>query len=248
MRECAGLLVLAGLLWVAAPVQAQDGGGGGLSLTTLLALGAFSLLPFLLMTATSFVKLSVVLGVLRSAFGAAQVPSGGIVTALAAILTAYVMAPVATEVVQASAAASARVDLERPLQGDSRAAVIEVLERGKEPVREFLLRNAGEREVALFLRLAREARPPEERQDVSGRDLLVALPAFLITELAEAFQIAFFVLLPFLVVDLVVANILVALGMFMLSPTSVSLPFKLLLFVLVDGFYVLSEALVAGYA
>ena len=234
------------LLPATAAAQPQDG-AGGLSLTTLLALGALSLLPFLLMTATSFVKLSIVLSVLRNAFGAGQVPSGAIITAFAAILTAYVMAPVWSQITEVAAAPSARVDLNDPLRGESRSALLEAIDRGKEPVREFLLRNSGERERGLFLRLARDARPADERADVTERDLMVALPAFLITELAEAFQIAFFVLLPFLILDLVIASILAALGLFTLPSASVSLPFKLLLFVLADGWYVLSDALVAGY-
>ena len=109
------------------------------------------------------------------------------------------------------------------------------------------MRNAGNRERGLFYDLARRSRGPERADEVERDDLLVVLPAFLITELAEAFQIGFLVFLPFLVVDMVVSNVLLALGMHMLSPTTVSLPFKLLLFVLVDGWYVLAQALIAGY-
>jgi type III secretion protein R len=239
----------AALVWAPAVAAqpAPDADGGALSLTTLLALGALSLVPFLLMATTSFVKLSIVFTVLRNALGTGQIPSGAIITAFAAILTAYVMAPVAAQVAEVTAEPAAAVNLDAPLSPDSRTALWASVDRGKEPVRGFLQRNSGERERQLFLGLARRARPGDPGQ-VQEADLLVLVPAFLITELKEAFQIGFFVLLPFLVVDLVVANILTALGMVMLSPSTVSLPLKLLLFVLVDGWYVLSEALVLGYA
>ena len=115
-------------------------------------------------------------------------------------------------------------------------------------MKQFLRRNAGERELLLFVDLARQVRAPDRRAEVRADDLLVLLPSFLITELAEAFQIGFLVFIPFLIVDMVVANVLLALGMHMLSPTTVSLPFKLLLFVLVEGWYLLARALVLGYA
>jgi type III secretion protein R len=245
-----GALSVAAVLAWAPTVAAQpapDAGGSGLSLTTLLALGALSLVPFFLMATTSFVKLSIVFTVLRNALGTGQVPSGAIITAFAAILTAYVMAPVAAQVAEVTAEPASAVDLEAPLSSDSRAALWTSVDRGKEPVRDFLRRNSGERERQLFLGLARRARP-DDPLEVQETDVLVVAPAFLITELKEAFQIGFFVLLPFLVVDLVVANILTALGMVMLSPSTVALPLKLLLFVLVDGWYVLSEALILGYA
>ena len=117
-----------------------------------------------------------------------------------------------------------------------------------EPLRAFLDRNAGDREQALFLDLARDARPDDQRDEVGEDDLLVLLPSFLVTELSEAFQIGFLVFLPFLVVDLVVSNVLASLGMQSLNPTQISMPFKLLLFVLVDGWYLLARALVLGYS
>ncbi len=221
---------------------------GSSSLVTLLALGALSLLPFAFMVATSFVKISVVFSILRNALGTGQVPSGTIVTALAAILSIYVMAPVGEDMAAAAAPAVARIDRNDPLAGDSADAIFETIDLGKEPLRDFLKRNAGARERGLFFDLARRSREPDRRDEVGRDDLLVVLPAFLITELSEAFQIGFLIFLPFLVLDMVVSNVLLALGMHMLSPTTVSLPFKLLLFVLVDGWYVLARALVTGYA
>lgn len=222
-------------------------GEGSLSLTTLLAIGAVALLPLLLIAATSFAKLAVVLSVLRNALGAPDVPSGAIITALAAILSAYVMAPVASQIAQRSAPAAARVDVRDPLSGTSRHALFETISAGSEPLAGFLGRNAGAPEKKLFLDLARRGRPEAQRAEISGSELSVVLPAFLITELKEAFQIGLLVLLPFVIIDLVVGSILVAVGMSLLPPSAIALPFKLLLFVLVDGWYVLSKALVAGY-
>jgi type III secretion protein R len=227
------------------------GDGGSFAsqpLLSLVILGALSLLPFAFMTTTSFVKLSVVLSILRNALGTGQVPSGAIIAALAMILSLYVMAPVGEAMRAEAAPAAGRIDRSAPLAGDSFDAVVEAIDRGKGPLVQFLVRHAGDRERALFVDLARRARPADQRDAVGAEDLLVVLPAFLITELAEAFQIGFLIFLPFLVIDMVVANVLLALGMHMLSPTTVSLPFKLLLFVLVDGWFLLVRGLLLGYA
>lgn len=212
---------------------------------TLVLVGALALVPVVLMTTTSYVKIQVVFSILRNALGAGDVPSGTVVAALAAILTLYVMAPVGGQIADAAGPVAERLDPNDPL-GDLEL-VAELFRVGVEPLRGFLDRNAGDREQALFLELARDARP-DDPDGVAERDLLVLLPSFLVTELTEAFQIGFLVFLPFLVVDLVVGNVLMSLGMHMLDPTKVSMPFKLLLFVLVDGWYLLARALVVGYS
>lgn len=243
-------VVLVAPVLVATSAHAQDAVGNlatSKPVLTLVALGVLSLVPFVFMTATSFVKMSVVFSILRNALGTGQVPSGTIVTALAAILTLYVMAPVGQQIADAVSPIVARIDTNDPLGGESADAVLDALRAGKAPLVAFLSRNASVREKRLFLDLARRARPAAQRADLRETDFLVVLPAFLITELTEAFQIGFLVFLPFLVIDMVVANVLLALGMHMLSPTTVSLPFKLLLLVLVDGFYLLARALVLGY-
>jgi type III secretion protein R len=216
----------------------------GASWAGWLVFGALTLLPLAFVASTSFVKVSFVFSILRNALGTGPVPSGLVITTLAIVLSAYVMAPVASAVVSASAASASRIDWERPLSPPSVAALRETWTLGVEPVRRFLHRNSSASARQLFVELGVRAggvQPPGEA------DLRVVLPAFLITELEEAFQIGFVVFLPFLVVDLFVANTLLALGMGMLAPSTVSLPFKLLLFVLVDGWYVLSQALVTGY-
>lgn len=217
------------------------------SATSLLVIGLLGLVPFAFMTMTSFAKIAVVFSVLRNAIGAGQVPSGAVVTSFAALLSLYVMAPVGESMWKSAAPAVARVDREHPFEGESLGATFQAIEDAVGPLRAFLVRHAGARELSLFLDLARRARPPERRSEIGEHDLLVVLPSFLVTELTEAFQIAFLVFVPFLVIDMVVANVLLSLGMHMLSPTTVSLPFKLLLFVLADGYYLLARALVLGY-
>ena len=183
---------------------------------------------------------------LKNALGAGDVPSGAVIAALSAILTLYVMAPVGEQIAEAAGPSATSIDVADPLSDLD--ALGEAITAGVAPLKAFLTRNAGSRERALFLELAQDARGDDGRDSVSENDLLVVLPAFLVTELSEAFQIGFLVFLPFLVVDLVVSNVLMSLGMHMLNPTQVSMPFKLLLFVVVDGWYLLARALVLGYS
>jgi len=214
---------------------------------TVVWVVAVSLLPFVLMVSTSFAKLAVVLAMLRNALGVGGVPEGAVIGVLAALLSVYVMLPVGREMLVAGAPLAPRIDLGAPLAGDSGRALSQLATRSAEPLRAFLERNSGAAERGLFLEFARRGLSGDARESVQDRDLLVVLPAFFVTELKEAFQIGFLLLLPFLVLDLVVATILASLGMQALSPNTVALPFKLLLFLSVDGFRTLLDALVRGY-
>jgi len=219
------------------------------SLGALLAFVALAVVPLLLLAGTSFVKASVVLSLLRNALGAQGVLSGAVIVALAALLSAYVMAPVAQAALAAAAGPLAALDLDAPVAGAERARVIEALSLAREPLRSFLERNAGQPERKLFAELAqRRQGAGVDAPAPTERDLLVVLPAFLITELKEALQIGLLLLLPFLIVDLVITSVLASLGMNSLSPAAVALPLKLLLFLSVDGFAALSRALVTGYS
>jgi len=206
-----------------------------------LSLALVVVVPLLLVATTSFVKLSVVFSLLRNALGTPDVPSGLVVTALATVLTLFVMSPVLEAAADATQAQWASIDLNDPLRGASLAAVSAALSAGREPLRLFLKRNAGASEVSLFVDLAKRG------GTATGENFTVVAPAFLLTELKEALQIGFLLFLPFLVLDVVIASILVALGLQALAPNTIALPFKLLLFVLVDGFVTLSRALVSGY-
>ncbi len=205
----------------------------------LLLLGAAALLPILLVTCTSFLKIAVVLSVVRSALGAPQVPPSTAVTGLALVLTLAVMAPVA----EAAWAAAG----ERPVAADGGGA-LEAGARALVPLKDFLARFARADDLAAFLDLGRRLRPPGRADEVGPGDLSVLAPAFMVSELRRAFTIGFLVFLPFLVVDLVVANVLLALGLTQLSPSSVALPLKLLLLVSVDGWRLLARGLALGYA
>jgi type III secretion protein R len=203
----------------------------------LLLMGVLALAPVALVTLTSFLKIAVVLSVARSALGAPQVPPTTAITGLALVLTALVMSPVA----EASLALVREAPPERGLP-----AALATLERAARPVRAFLARHARPDDRATFVDVARRLRP--DGPPPGDGDLAVLAPAFVVSELRRAFTIGFLVFVPFLVVDLVVANVLLALGLTQLSPTSVALPFKLLLFVAIDGWKLLARALALSYA
>jgi type III secretion protein R len=208
----------------------------------VVALALVGLLPFLLMTLTSFVKISTVLHIARSAIGAPEVPSSTVVVALAAALTLLAMSPVAGRI------ADRVTPLLEPRAGESAAEWIhDAVVAVREPLRGFLTANASPRQKERFFELSRKAHADGDRQSVGPDDLGVVVPAFLVSELVAAFTLGFAIYLPFLVVDLVVANVLTALGMQTLNPTQISLPFKLLLFVAADGWGLLAQALVTGY-
>jgi type III secretion protein R len=208
----------------------------------VVALALVSLLPFAFMTVTAFVKISTVLQIVRSAIGAQSVPSNTVIMALAGALTLIAMAPVGDRILARAAPLFA---------GKDTPDTVVLVEKGiaavREPMRDFLRNNASDTERARFLDVAKSARTGAEREKVGADDLTVLVPAFVVTELTEAFAIGFLVFLPFLVIDLVVSNVLLALGMQMMSPSQVSLPFKLLLFVAIDGWGLLARSLVSGY-
>jgi type III secretion protein R len=226
------------------------GGDGGLAsrpLFLVLGMAALSLLPFVLLLMSSFVKIAVVLSVLKSALGTPQLPPSQVVTGLALILTCYIMAPTGERMYRAVEPLLGRATDAEVLTGQTMEAMSGVAEKAKEPLREFLVKHATPKDRALFHDLALRMRSTEERVGIGDRDFLVVVPAFLTSELRRAFEIGFLLFLPFLVVDMVIANLLLALGMHMLSPTTVSLPFKLLLFVLADGWQLLLRGLVESY-
>jgi type III secretion protein R len=235
-------------LGLAAPAPPQALGVDdvlGRPIALVVALALVSLLPFVFMGVTAFVKISTVLQIVRSAIGAQSVPSNTVVMALATALTLIAMAPVGARILD-------RVTpiVNAKAKEDTTVLVEKGIDAVREPMRDFLRANASERERARFFLVAKNARGgPEsaERAKVAADDLTVLVPAFVVTELTEAFAIGFLLYLPFLVIDLVVANVLLALGMQMLNPTQVSLPFKLLLFVAIDGWGLLAQALVSGY-
>jgi type III secretion protein R len=222
------------------------------------------------MMITSFVKIAVVLSIVRSALGTQQNPPTQVITGLAIILTVYVMAPLGVEIYgNVGPLLKEWSNISPPTPGKNNlldprmVSLVERITRGaSEPVKRFLRQHSHLKErdmfysIALQLQRAQESKqqkdsnrgqqPPTPHR-IGPDDFLILIPSFVISELKEAFQIGFLIFLPFIIVDMVVANILLALGMHMLSPTTISLPFKLLLFVLVDGWYLITKGLVVGY-
>jgi type III secretion protein R len=220
-------------------VASDPGLLGARPLTVPLLLAGLSLVPFLVLLMTSFVKIAVVLSILKGALGTSQIPPGTVVTGLALILTLFVMAPTGERMYRAAGSNLASVQ--------SASALVAAGDRAKEPLRDFLLKHSGPRDRSVFHGLALRLRTPEERAGIADRDLQVVVPAFLTAELRRAFEVGFLLFIPFLIIDMVIANLLLALGMHMLSPTTVSLPFKLLLFVIADGWQLLLRGLVESY-
>jgi type III secretion protein R len=216
-------------------------------LILMTAMAGLALIPFVGMMVTSFVKIAVVLSITRQAIGMQQAPPTTVITGMAIILTVYVMQPVGLQIYNR---VDHLIEIKRGgdlLQKENVDIIVEALKQAKEPVKAFLLKNSSEKDRQMFYRVAYRLRAPEDRLDLKPDDMVIITPAFVISELTKAFQIGFIIFIPFLVIDMVVSNILMALGMQMLSPTTISLPFKILLFVLVDGWYLITRGLVLGY-
>lgn len=215
----------------------------------MLMLVVLSLAPFLLMMTTSFIKLAVVFSLIRSALGTQQIPPNQIITGLALILTIYIMAPVGHDIYKnvENVIRDPKATNQPLLSMASVDVIKKAIEAGKEPMRAFLTRHASPKDRSLFYNLAKKLQGKRQMEEMAQDNFLVLIPAFIVTELAEAFKLGFILFLPFLVIDMVVSNILLAMGMFMVSPITISLPFKLLLFVMVDGWYYITKGLVEGY-
>lgn len=209
-----------------------------IGLAVVLAL--LALLPTVVVVSTCFLKITVVLTLLRNAMGVQQIPPNVALYGLALILSAYVMAPVGHQMARAVA--------ETPAAAKDVGSLVRAVVRGAQPLRGFLDRNATPAQRDFFLQTARKLWGPELAADLSPRDFLILMPAFMTSELARAFQVGFLLYLPFIVIDLIVSNILLAMGMMMVSPVTISLPLKLFLFVMVDGWTRLIQGLVLSYA
>ncbi len=205
-------------------------------------IAAVAILPFFALLVTSYTKIVIVLGLLRQALGVQQVPPNMVLNGIALILTVYVMAPLGS---QAMTALEGK--LRGPPQQRTFADVNVILQSVSSPLRGFLFKHTEERNRKFFTQSASRLWPAEEAAKVTETDMLVLIPGFTVSELTKAFQIGFVIYLAFVVVDLVIANILLALGMSMVSPTVVSVPFKLLLFVVLNGWERLAQGLVLSY-
>jgi flagellar biosynthesis protein FliP len=234
---------LLGVTMVLVPVAAaaQDisvtfGQGGGLTeriIQLIALLTVLSLAPSILVMVTSFTRIVVVLSLLRTALGTATAPPNAVLISLAMFLTAFVMWPTFTTAYDAGV---------RPLLANE-VTPEQAFERASDPFRAFMMKNVRDKDLKLFMDLSNTP-TPERPEDMSLR---VLVPSFMISELKRAFEIGFLLFLPFLIIDLVVASVLMSMGMMMLPPVVVSLPFKLIFFVLVDGWHLVAGSLVQSY-
>ncbi|NMK50028.1 type III secretion system export apparatus subunit SctR [Achromobacter sp. Bel] len=226
-------------------------GADPISLAVVLAL--LALVPLAAVMTTSFLKIAVVLTLVRNALGVQQVPPNIALYGLALILSAYVMGPVVMQIGDELRAVPAAV--EAPASGPSAApapdrlnSILDAVARGAEPMRAFMLKNSKPEQRDFFVRTARGLWGEQQARNLKQDDLLVLIPSFLVSELTAAFQIGFLLYLPFVIIDLIVSNILLAMGMMMVSPITISMPLKLFLFVMVDGWTRLIQGLVLSYS
>lgn len=211
----------------------EDAKDLSVALQIVLILTVLTLAPSILIMMTSFIRIAVVLSFLRQAIGTNQMPPNQLLIAVALILTFFIMAPVANQAYEAG--------LKPYLDGEISQEV--AFDHGMEPVRQFMLKQVREKDLALFVKLS-GMEQPKNMNDVPTRLLI---PGFVLSELRTAFQIAFVIFIPFLIIDMVVASVLMSMGMLMLPPIMVALPFKILLFVLVDGWYLIVKSLVESF-
>ncbi len=202
------------------------------ALQLIILMASLSLIPLVVVSMTSFLRYMIVFSILKTALGTQQVPPAIVLVGMSLILTMYTMAPVFGEIGQ-------KLD---PIMRRN-GSVVQMMISGSEPLKTFMMRQTRQSDVAFFLQLSRN-KPPESPKDLS---LWEVAPAFMVSELRTAFEIGFIIFIPFIVIDLVVANILLALGMMMLSPTIISLPFKILIFVAVDGWSLIVNGLVQSF-
>ena len=226
----------------------------------IILLVGLSLLPFIAMVATCYLKIVVVMSLIRNALGIQSIPPNMVINALAIILTFYIMAPVASEswsIAKAELAKSRQAAVVAPA-GAAQSAKgtsdgwwfeTDVVSKAAQPFREFLSKHTSDRERAFFVNTAERlwAKGEDEQATVDPESFYILIPSFCVSELTKAFQIGFLVYLPFIAIDIIVSNILLAMGMMMVSPVTISLPFKLLLFVMVNGWTLLIQGLIRGY-
>jgi flagellar biosynthetic protein FliP len=214
--------------------QPQGTGGMSTAVSLLLLITVLAVAPSFMMMVTSFTRIIIVLGFLRRALGTQTLPPNQVMVGLALFLTLFIMTPTIDRINREAV---------QPFMAEQITQQA-ALDNAKSAVRDFMIKHTRKNDLALFIRLAKEERP----NTVADVSFTTLVPAFITSELKTAFQMGFIIFLPFLVIDLVVSAVLMALGMMMLPPVVVSLPFKILVFVLVDGWVLLMQGLVASYA
>lgn len=230
------------------PLFGQDPDPGPPSITVQMAvIAALGILPFAVMLFTSYLKMIVVLSLLRNALGIQQTPPNQVLNGIAIILTIYVMFPTGLAMYNA---ANPTIDNNPPtelISPESAQYIVDVMTKAKEPLRKFMVNNSTVGHLNSFYRMAYNIFPEPYKANLTPNDFIVLLPSFITSQLKGAFEIAVMIYLPFFVIDLVTSNILLAMGMMMLSPLTIALPIKLLLLVMIDGWTVLTQGLVMTF-
>lgn len=206
-----------------------------------------ALLPFIVMLLTSYLKMVISLGLLRSALGTQQTPPNQVINGIALILSIYVMYPTGMEMyhkVEHVLEANKSTVL---ISGPTAKLAMEMINEAKDPLRNFLIRNSSKSNLDGFFKLAKKTFPDEVKESLKVEDFIVVIPAFITSQIKAAFEIGVLIYLPFFVIDLVTSNILLAMQMMMLSPLSISLPLKLLLMVMMNGWTILVQGLVLSF-
>lgn len=217
-------------------------------ITQSAALVGLALLPFAVMILTSFMKIVIVLSLLRSALGVQQAPPNQVINGVAFMLSLFVMYPTLLQMYDAAQTTVSRLETPDSLiSKDSAQYIITVAQDTKEPLRDFLKRNSSVKHQALFYRMAYRVLPEQHRPNLKPDDFMIVVPSFITSQLKDAFEIGVLIYIPFFVIDLVTSNILLAMGMMMLSPVTISMPLKLFLLVMLDGWTLLIQGLVTTF-
>lgn len=214
-------------------------------ITQAVVLAMLSLMPFIVMILTSFLKIVIVLSLLRTALGVQQAPPNQIINGVAFMLSLFIMYPTVLKMYDASQETIATLAVpDSIISHESSAYILEIGIVAAEPLRDFLKRNSSVKHQALFYRMAYRMLPEEHRDSLTPTDFMILVPSFITSQLKDAFEIGVLIYIPFFVIDLVTSNILLAMGMMMLSPVTISMPLKLFLLVMLDGWTLLIEGLV----
>lgn len=211
--------------------------------TRMLVLAGLALLPFAIMLLTSFTKIVIVLSLLRNALGVQQTPPNQVLNGIALLMTIYIMFPTGLKMYTSAESVLATSPTQAVFSSESASYVINVVDKAKEPLRDFLQRNVAAKHANSFYQLAYRTFPEPYKSKLKPNDFLILIPSFITSQLKSAFEIGVLIYLPFFVIDMVVSNILLAMGMMMLSPLTIALPIKLLLLVMIDGWTILVQGL-----
>ena len=253
---CLFLLISVTVFAADAPVTSETLDGSAMNapatgtpniITKVSVLAALTLLPYAVMLLTSFLKVVIVLALVRNAIGVQQSPPNQAINGIGILMAIYVMFPTGLAMYDEAKTFIHKAPPAALLSGESAYYILNTANAAKEPFREFLVKNTAQDHISYFYKLAYKKFPEPYRQKLQIHDFIIITPAYILSQIKSAFEVGVLIYLPFFVVDLVVSNILLAMGMMMLSPLTIALPLKLLLLVMVDGWSLIVQGLVLSY-